>query len=190
MAGQPEFQHKLEAIEELIGRIENAADPAMQAAAHELVELVMELHGIALARTLELLRAGGEPGLQWIDKLGRDDLVSSVLVLQGLHPLSIQERTERAIEKIRPSLKQRGGDVELLSVDGGVPKIKLHANSHAAALKEMVEGAVYQAAPDITSLVIEGPEERAGFVPLDMLRSAPVPQPLNVARNGSNEGGL
>ncbi len=41
------------------------------------------------------------------------------------------------------------------------------------ALKEIVENAVYQAAPDITSLVIEGADEKQGFVPLEMLQKAP-----------------
>jgi hypothetical protein len=45
----------------------------------------------------------------------------------------------------------------------------MQANGHAQALKEVVEEADYQAVPDIASLVIEGPEERAGFVPVEML---------------------
>ena len=178
MATKPEFQQRLEAIEELINRIEGVADPALQAA-RQLVELVMELHGTAFERMLEMLGAGGEPGQHWIDKLGRDELVSSVLVLHGLHPLGLEDRVEKAIEKIRPSLQKRGGEVEILGIENGVPRLRLRANGHAAALTEMVEGAVYQAAPDITSLLIEGPEDRSGFVPLEMLRAAARPNSLN-----------
>jgi len=68
--------------------------------------------------------------------------------------------------------------VELLSLERGAIRLRIQANSHgcgstAQALKEMVEDAIYQAAPDLTSLIIEGAEEKAGFVPLEMLQSAP-----------------
>ena len=50
----------------------------------------------------------------------------------------------------------------------------------------MVEEAVYQAAPDITSLIIEGAEEKQGFVPLEMLQGCRLHAP-----NGSaGKGGL
>ncbi len=191
MAAQPDFQRRLESIEELLGRIEGAADPSLRAAARELIELVMDLHGTALGRMIEMFRAGGEPGLQWLDKLGRDDLISSLLVLYGLHPETLEVRVERAIEKLRPSLKKRGGDVELLSAADGITRLRLRGNGHAAPLKQLVEGALYQAAPDISSLVIEGPEESAGFVPLEMLRSSAAPLTANGrGRSAAGNGGL
>jgi hypothetical protein len=36
----------------------------------------------------------------------------------------------------------------------------------------MVENAIYQGAPDVTSLVIEGATEKQGFVPLEMLQGS------------------
>lgn len=187
MPGKPEFQHRLETIEQLIGTIEGRADPALQGAVRELVELVMELHGAALERILELLAGGGASGLPWIETLGRDDLVSSLLVLHGLHPDSLEARVTRAVERIRPSLGKRGGDVELLSIQQGEVRFKLHANGHAAALKEVVENAVYQAAPDITSLLIDGGEERSGFVPLEALSGTA--GGLNHVQTGSGKVG-
>ena len=68
-----------------------------------------------------------------------------------------------------------------MSIVDGMVRLKLRANGHAQALREVVEEAVYQAVPDITSLVIEGPEERQGFVPIEMLRGS-------AASNG--KGGL
>ncbi len=191
MAGKPEFQRRLEAIEDLIGRIEKSADPALQAAARELIELVMDLHGEGLARVLDLLRAGAEPGAHWIESMGRDDLLSSLLVLHGLHPESLETRIHRALEKIRPSLRKRGGEVELLAIEGGAVRLRMQANGHAAALREVVEGAVYQAAPDITSLILEGLEDRSGFVPVEALRGATDPHAFNGhAQNGALKGGL
>jgi hypothetical protein len=130
----------------------------------------MDLHAAGLERILEILRAAGAAGqTNTIDSLGRDDLVSSLLVLYGLHPVSLEDRLARALDKIRPSLKKRGAEVELLDVSESAVRLKLQANGHAAAMKELVESAVYEAAPDVSSLKIEGPEDRQGFVPLDML---------------------
>jgi len=96
-------------------------------------------------------------------------LVSSLLVLYGLHPHSIDERLTQALDKIRPSVKKRGGEIELISLVDGAVKLKLHANGNAASLKALLEGAIYQAAPDIASLSIEGPADLQSFVPLAML---------------------
>jgi Fe-S cluster biogenesis protein NfuA len=191
MGGKPEFQRGLEAIEQLIARIEGAGDPALQNVARELVEAVLALHGTALERLLEMLREGGEPGLEWIDKLGRDELISGLLVLYNLHPVSMELRIGRAIEKIRPSLQKRGGDVDLLSIADGVPRLRLAANSHAGALKELVEDAIYRAAPDVRLVVIEGPQERAGFVPLQSLIGVSGPHAVNGhIQTGSGNGAL
>ena len=172
MAGQPEFQRRLESIEELLKRIETSADPHVRTTAQELLQVVMDLFGAGLDRILEIARSTGDAGHNLVDCLGRDELVSSLLALYGLHPLTLEARIERVIEKIRPSLKKRGGEVELLDITDGVVRLKIGPNGHARALQGMVEEAVYQAAPDITSLVIEGVEERQGFVPVEMLRGS------------------
>jgi|SRR5579864_1485281 len=147
MAGQPEFQRRLESIEELLKRIENSADPHLRTTAQELLQAVMDLFGTGLERILEVARSTGEPGHDLIDRWGRDELVSSLLALYGLHPLTLEDRVERAVERVRPSLKKRGGEVEVLSIKDGVVSLKMRANGHAQALREVVEEAVYQAFP-------------------------------------------
>jgi len=174
---QPDFQQRLASIEELVHQIEAAADPALRSTAQELVQTVMDLHGAALERMIELTRGMGDAGENLIQKLGRDELVSSLLVLYGLHPQDLETRLAQALDKASSRLRARGGEVELLSIQDGAVRLRLRlqANGHgcgstAQALKEEVEAAVYQAAPDITSLVIEGAEEKPGFVPLEMLQ--------------------
>jgi Fe-S cluster biogenesis protein NfuA len=177
MAIQAEFQQRLQSIEGLIAKIDAAADPNLRSDVRELVQLVMDLHGAGLERMLELIGAAGEAGESIIQKLGRDELVASLLVLYGLHPRDVDARVIQALDKVRPQLRAHDGEVHLLSVQDGVVHLRLEANGHgcgstAQALKEMVEGALYQAAPDITSLIIEGAEEKPGFVPLAMLQGS------------------
>ena len=42
---------------------------------------------------------------------------------------------------------------------------------HGTIFEGIVEEAIYQAAPDLTALTIEGAEEKQGFVPLEMLQT-------------------
>jgi hypothetical protein len=169
MTGTAEFQQRLESIEVVIRQIETTSDPNVRTAARELVQLVMELHGAGLERILEILQSNGESGQSLLGSLGRDEMVSSLLVLYGLHPLSMEERIHQAIEKANRQMRARDGSVELAGIEDGVVRLHLKANGHGPALKEIVEAAIYQAAPDAVSLVIDGAEEKQAFVPLEML---------------------
>jgi Fe-S cluster biogenesis protein NfuA len=138
----------------------------------------MDLHGAALGKALDIVAEAGEPGMSIIDRLGRDSLVSSVLILYGLHPEELEARVTKAVDKVRPQLRKQGCELELLSVIDGAIRLRVETGSHrcgstAKTVQNTLEGAVYDAAPDLTSLVIEGLEEKpaSGFVALDKLVS-------------------
>jgi len=178
MREQPEFQQRLQSIESLLARIESAADPSLRNSVQELVQLVMDLHGAALERAMELIRGTGESGEGVVQRLGRDELVSSLLVLHGIHPVDLEARVRQAIDKVGSRLRAHEGEVELLSIQEGVVRLRLHAKDHGCGstaddLKEMVEQAVYQGAPDVSSLIVEivGASERQSFVPLEVLQT-------------------
>ena len=191
MPGTPEFQQRLESIEHLIRQIEAAGDPNMRTAARELVQLVMELHGAGLERTIEILRSSGEAGQSILDRLGREDMVSSVLVLYGLHPVGIEERINQAIEKANRQMRSRGATVELIGMEYGAVHLNLKANGHGPALKEVVEAAIYQEAPDIVSLVIDGAEEKQGFVLIEtLLGGLSAPQPAVNGHSSRTSGSV
>jgi Fe-S cluster biogenesis protein NfuA len=177
----PDFQKRLESIEHLLGTIDRAADPNLRATVQQIMQLIMDLHGAGVERMLELIRATGDGGANIVSRMGRDELVGSLLVLYGLHPVTLEGRVAQALDKVSSRLLARNGEVELLSIRDCDVRLRLNANGQGCgstpqALKEMVEEAVYGAAPDVTSLIIEGAEEKQGFVPLEMLRVA-VPAP-------------
>ena len=169
MPGPPEFQQRIESTELFIRQIESAGDPNVRTAARELVQLVMELHGTGLERMIEILRSSGESGHSILDRLGREDMVSSLLVLYGLHPLGVEERVNQAVEKANRQMRSRSATVELIGMENGAVHLNLKANGHGPALREVVEAAIFQAAPDIAALVIDGVEEKQGFVPIELL---------------------
>ena len=176
MADDKDFRYRMEQIGDLVQKIEGIADPAVRAAAKELVARLMELHGTGLEKMLEITFQAGEPARAIIDEFGRDPLVSSLLILYGLHPETLETRVTKALERIRPRLRKQGSEIELVSVEEGVVRIRMEADlptcgSTAKTLRSTLEEAICEAAPDITSLVIDGPEAKvaSGFVALEKL---------------------
>jgi Fe-S cluster biogenesis protein NfuA/nitrite reductase/ring-hydroxylating ferredoxin subunit len=175
-----EVQSQLQSIEALVNRIENVADPALKATAKELVQSLMELHGAGIERMLEIVHQDPTSGSSIIEALVRDDHVRSLLLIYGLHPDSLETRVMQALEKTRPYLKSHGGNVTLVGVDdSGTVTLRLEGNCHgcpssSATLKLAVEEAIYEAAPDVTAILVHGeiqeaPATTLGFVPLSQL---------------------
>ena len=110
---------------------------SLQNTARELVQALLDLHGTGLERTLELIDQSGAPGQAIIDTLIQDELVSdALLMLHGLHPLSLNERVTLALEKCARTMPTHGGNVEFLGVtDDGVVKLKLEGSCHTARLR-------------------------------------------------------
>ena len=178
MPDEKDFQVKVQRIGELVAELENISDAESRASAKALVQLLLDLHSVGLERALEIVvRNESGPGI--IDDLGRDPLVGSLLVLYGLHPLDLEGRVAQAVEKVQPRVRKGGGELELLGIQGGTVRLQIQITGHACGstgktLKAMVEDALYEAAPDMGRLVIEGLEEPAGssgFVPLGKLGS-------------------
>ena len=180
MSDQKDLQRRIESIEGLIREIEKMSDPAVRSLSQQLVQSLMDLHASGIERMIEIVHRSGEGGQQIIDELGQDDLVRSLLLLYGLHPLDLQTRVLQALEKTRPYLHSHGGNVELVGVsDSGAVTLRLDGtcnscSSSSVTLQSTVKQAIYDAAPDITALIVEGAvQERASalaFVPLASLQ--------------------
>lgn len=156
------FEERLERIETLVETIQAAAvNPALRTSAEELVQTLLELHGAALERMLDV--AYEASGQALIDDMARDDFVGSLLLLHGLHPVPLAARVQQALEKVRPYMQSHDGDVEVLDIRDGVVRIRLRGNcegcpASAMTLKLAVEEAIYEAAPDV--MAIESVDEK------------------------------
>src|SRR4051812_21769685 len=91
------FQRRLERVETLVGEIEGLSDPTARAVTQELLGTLLELHGEGLARVLARLDGEGATGHALIGDLAADELVSSLLLLHGLHPDDLPTRVRRAV---------------------------------------------------------------------------------------------
>ena len=106
-------------------------------------------------------------------------MVSSLLVLYGLHPDSLETRVNSAVKQLAPKLQRDGATVQLLGIEDGAVRVRVTPGEHACgsttkALQAAVEDAIYEAAPDVASLSVEGLDGKpaSGFVPLDRLMAA------------------
>lgn len=171
---------QMQRVEELVQAIDTWADPNLRAKAVELVQTLMDFHGAAIDRMMEITAESGAVGYSIFDNFAKDGLVGNMLLLYGLHPLDLETRIAQALDKVRPSLNLHEGGVELLGIDdGGVVHLSLQGNcdgcpSSAATLKHTIEEAIYAAAPDVAAIEVEGvvtsiskPQNSNGFVQIE-----------------------
>jgi Fe-S cluster biogenesis protein NfuA len=172
-----EIQLRMQRIEESVRALESSADSGVRSSALELTQSLMELHGAGIERMLEIAFDSGVHGSEIIDRFAGDELVAQLLLLYDLHPLGLEIRARRALEDVRPYLRSHGGNVELLGVADGVIRLRLQGNCHgcpssAETLRQLIEQAIYEAAPDARAIEVEdlvaeeGPQVAGGLVQL------------------------
>lgn len=161
MSEAPSLQAVGERLELLLAELRSLPDPTARQHAEEALRLVTDLYGAGLGNVLEQVVEAGDAAL--LDRVVSDRLVSSLLVLHGMHPFDLPTRISLGLDKVRPYLASHGGDVEILDVDGeeSVIVIRLLGScdgcpSSSVTLKTAVEQAIHEAAPEIAHIVVDG----------------------------------
>ena len=121
-----------------------------------------------------------ESGHRSLKDLGSDPLVCGLLVLYGVHPVPFESRVAEALERVAPKLRKQSGSAELLGISENAVRIAVQGSgsgchSSPDALKEMVEQAVREMAPEVTELVSTS---QNGLVPAPAAVAAPAPEAL------------
>ena len=146
---------RLARIDELLERLESTpgrtARDALQAA-----RALTEVYGEALARALDRADAAA------VVAMADDELLGHLMVLS---------RLSRAVERLRRELRGRGGDLELVGVDGGVARVRVQAKgcgSSTAKVMDAVRESLLAVAPELDGVEQEPDTGRraAAFVPL------------------------
>jgi Fe-S cluster biogenesis protein NfuA len=191
MATQSQAPEELvERVQDLLGSLDEIADPVAQARVQELVGAVLELYGAGLERILGVIADAGE-GASHIRKALLDDgIVASLLLIHGLYPVPLEERIAEAVESVRPFLASHGGGVEILSVEDGVARLRLQGSCNgcpasASTLEHALKEAIDEAAPDLLALEVEGAvgldeedkSSKLGFA-LPMVQAGPATLPM------------
>jgi Fe-S cluster biogenesis protein NfuA len=176
VANEKEFQQKIRQLGVLVGELDQAPGVGSKAAARELVQLLMEVHGTGLERMMELVFESGAHGEALISRFGNDPIVRNLLLLYSLHPDDLTTRVLTALDTAGARLRKFDSQVELVGIRDGSVQLRLHTSGHACGsttknLQTIIEEAVYELAPDLTSLEIFGSESEtaSGFFPLEKL---------------------
>ena len=177
-------------IEAVLGEMRATADPRLIGQAEELVRLLMEFYGAGLERAIEVVWADGEDQAA-LDRMVDDELVASLMLLHGLHPLSVEERIQNALDKVRPYLGSHAGGVEYLGLDDeGVVHLQLQGScegcpSSTLTVKLAIERAILEAAPEVIRVEVPGVTDRP---PAPVLPTGTAPLTLypNAKVNGAN----
>ena len=156
----PSVQSAGERVEELLASLRSQGGAAA-ATAEELVGLLVGLYGEGLSHIVAALAAGGEAGRAMLGELAADPVVEGLLLLHGLHPLDVDARIQRALDRVRPYLGSHAGGVQYLGVRDGVARLRLEGTCHGCpsstvTVQLAIEGAVQDAAPEVTEVVVEG----------------------------------
>ncbi len=85
MPESPDVNAAVQRIEALLGELGGSRQ------AEELVRVLMQVYGAGLARIVELV------GEAEVERLSRDKLVASLLLIHNLHPLDPETRIREAL---------------------------------------------------------------------------------------------
>ncbi|MCL6738870.1 NifU family protein [Streptomyces neyagawaensis] len=174
----PDVEARLARLDALLEEVESAPGPAARAAT-DAVRLLTEVYGEALARVLDQADA------PLAERLADDELLGHLLVLHDIHPEPPEQRAARAVERLRPAVRERGGDVEWAGMEGEVARVRLTSGGGCGSgcggggggddVSAAVREAVLAMAPELTAVEPVPEAPAPAFVPLTTLKRRVAP---------------
>lgn len=167
-------------IAQLLDEIRELVTPPAWQRVEDLLRRVVALYGAGLAHALEHARASGAEAAGLDSRLCDDELLASLLVLHGLHPLPAEARIRRALELVREQLQLAEDQLALIEIADGVARLAATSELGGGAMAQNVaEGVIRRvietAAPELRGVEIAGlpPPRDPSLVQIRPRRSAP-----------------
>jgi hypothetical protein len=184
VANSEAFHGKIRQLGSLVGELDSAKNDRSSAATRELVQLLMEVHGTALERMMEIIFESGTLGEAIIQKAGEDPIVRHLLLLYSLHPEDMESRVLKALAGTESRLRKLNSEVELVGIREGAIQVRIRTSGHACGsttknIRSLVEESIWDMAPDLVSIEILSPEDdvSSGFVSIESLLKHPLSTP-------------
>lgn len=163
MSDDAHLQQKLARMETLIEQARKLEDPVVRGEIQELVQHLLDFHGAALTAMVDQVRQTGPVGRAILDAWTRDELVASLLMLYGLHPVDMEIRVREALERAAEELRTFGVEVTLLGIEEGAVRLHIenvqnNSNGHSSAsiaVRRRIAKAIYDAAPDVAGITTD-----------------------------------
>ena len=153
----------IQRVEELTAQVEQLPDPVARRTAEDLVSAVIDMYGQGLERIVEILDEDESAG-EIKQQIADDGIVASLMLIHDLYPVPVEERVAEALDNVRPYMESHGGNVELVSLEEGVARIRLEGScdgcpASSSTLELAIKTALEETAPDLLGIEVEGIEQ-------------------------------
>lgn len=157
-----EFDQILPRIAELAEALVGHDDADVAGTAEELLDWIDVFHANGVGRMVEMVREWRGDIL--LESFATDPVVGTLLDAYGLGGADVAESARVAVQtalgEVRPYLHSHGGDMEVVSLEDGVVRLKLHGSCDGctaadATIIERVESALQQHWGDFRRIEVE-----------------------------------
>ena len=143
----------------LIEQLEQEPNAELRERALYAIQLVTEFYGEGLRAVMRALESAPQ-GHELTARLLESEVVRALLLIHGLMPVEVYDRTAAALESMREYFLSQGCQIELLGINDARAKVRLIRNGQQPApiefLKNEIEKALAAAAPELAGVEIEG----------------------------------
>lgn len=150
MPSERELRKLSAEIEGLVTVVQSIADDDERATVMALIRKLMQLHGAGLERMSEILGTTEDGRRILEERLAKDELVSALLLLHGVHPEGFEMRVKKAFQKLHAA-GGMGRHAELVDVQERVVRVRIEGARGCASETEaraLVENTIRDCAPD------------------------------------------
>lgn len=157
-----EFDQILPRIAELAEALASHHDADVASTTEELLDWIDAFHANGVGRMVEMVREWRGDIL--LESFAADPVVGTLLDAYGLGGADVAETARIAVQaalgEVRPYLHSHGGDMEVVSMEDGVVRLKLHGSCDGctaadATILERVETALQQHWGDFRRIEVE-----------------------------------
>jgi len=145
-----------EKIDEYVEALFNHPEPMVREATHQLLDGIDALHREALGRIVAAL----SDHVELRERMIEDPVIQLVFELYGLWHEEDTASVDRALASVRPYIESHGGEVEILSVEDGVVRLRLAGACHGCSgstmtLKRGIETALRENYENFKEMIVE-----------------------------------
>jgi hypothetical protein len=152
-----------------LSALETLPEPAARATAREALSTILDFHREGIERLSGRLAATPE-GRRSLEAAAEDEVVASLLLLHGLHPLALATRVSRAVDHLRAQERNTGraggAPVEILSIDPAAIRVRVGGGER---WRRAIERALQDAAPEVERIEVLG--TTSDLIPVARLRA-------------------
>ena len=161
MSDDAQLQAEAAQLEQLLAELRELIALPVWRRVEDALRRVVRLYGAGLARALAHARESGASGGTFDARIAGDELLASLLVLHGLHPLSTEQRVRRALAAIYGELGIAESALALVEIrDDVVVLAATRALGNGAMSPSLAESivrrALLTAAPEVARVEIRG----------------------------------